>query len=232
MPHPDWYYDELRQVGLDFADTAEVAAYDRNQGHDPVDDRALLASLSLGRSDRLVDIGCGTGQFACEAAKLVGEVIALDVSPAMLDFARDRAAAAGLGNIVFRHGGFLSYRHEGAPADIVISKFALHHLPDFWKAVALARIHSWLRPGGIFFLRDVVFSFAPGDVARGVEDWIARVARPDGEGFTRADFATHIREEHSTFRWILEGLIERAGFRILALDSGDEAYADFRCVRL
>jgi len=232
MPHPDWYYDELRQVGLDFADTAEVAAYDRNQGHDPADDRALLASLSLGRSDRLVDIGCGTGQFACEAAKLVGEVIALDVSPAMLDFARDRAAAAGLGNIVFRHGGFLSYRHEGAPADIVISKFALHHLPDFWKAVALARIHSWLRPGGIFFLRDVVFSFAPGDVARGVEDWIARVARPDGEGFTRADFATHIREEHSTFRWILEGLIERAGFRILALDSGDEAYADFRCVRL
>ena len=232
MPHPDWYYDELRQVGLDFADTAEVAAYDRNQGRDPADDRALLASLSLGRSDRLVDIGCGTGQFACEAAKLVGEVIALDVSPAMLDFARDRAAAAGLGNIVFRHGGFLSYRHEGAPADIVISKFALHHLPDFWKAVALARIHSWLRPGGIFFLRDVVFSFAPGDVARGVEDWIARVARPDGEGFTRADFATHIREEHSTFRWILEGLIERAGFRILALDSGDEAYADFRCVRL
>jgi ubiquinone/menaquinone biosynthesis C-methylase UbiE len=232
MPHPDWYYDELRQIGLDFADAAKVAAYDRNQGRDPAEDRALLGALGVGRSDRLNDIGCGTGQFACEAAKIAREVIALDVSPAMLDFARNRAAVAGLGNIAFRHGGFLSYRHEGAPADIVTAKFALHHLPDFWKAVALARIHSWLRPGGIFFLRDVVFSFGPGDVARGVEDWIARVARPEGQGFTRADFATHIREEHSTFRWILEGLIERAGFRILALDGEDEAYADFRCMRL
>src|SRR5438132_1610888 len=84
----------------------------------------------------------------------------------------EAAAAAGLGNIAFKHGGFLSYQHEGPPADIVTSKFALHHLPDFWKAVALARIHAWLRPGGIFFLRDVVFSFAAGDCARGVEDWI------------------------------------------------------------
>ena len=31
MPSPEWYYDELRQVGVDFADAAEVAAYDRNQ---------------------------------------------------------------------------------------------------------------------------------------------------------------------------------------------------------
>jgi len=232
MSSPDWYYDELRQLGVDFADAAEVAAYDRNQGRDPAEDRALVAALGLGPSDRLIDIGCGTGQFACEAAKIVREVIALDISPAMLDFARGRAAAAGLGNIDFRHGGFLSYRHEGAPADIVTSKFALHHLPDFWKAVALSRIHGWLRPGGTFFLRDVVFSFGASDCARGVEDWIARVAQPEGEGFTRADFATHVREEHSSFRWILEGLIERAGFRIQRLDCADEAYADFRCVKL
>jgi ubiquinone/menaquinone biosynthesis C-methylase UbiE len=231
MPSPEWYYDELRQVGLDFADAAEVAAYDRNQGSDPLEDRRLVAALGIGPADLVIDIGCGTGQFAREAARAARAVIALDVSPAMLDYARSRAIASGLDNIDFRHAGFLSYRHEGAPADIVTSKFALHHLPDFWKAVALARIHGWLRPGGTFFLRDVVFSFAPNDCARGVEDWIARVAQPEGEGFTRADFATHIREEHSTFRWILEGLIERAGFRIQKLDCTDEAYADFRCLR-
>jgi ubiquinone/menaquinone biosynthesis C-methylase UbiE len=232
MPSPDWYYDELHQVGVDFADAAEVAAYDRNQGRDPAEDCALVAALGVGPSDLVIDVGCGTGQFAREAAKLAREVIALDVSPAMLDYARNRAAAAGLGNIDFRHGGFLSYRHEGPAADIVTSKFALHHLPDFWKAVALSRIHFWLRPGGTFYLRDVVFSFAPGEVARGVEDWIARVAQPEGVGFSRADFATHVREEHSSFRWILEGLIERAGFSIQKLDCTDEAYADFLCVRI
>jgi putative AdoMet-dependent methyltransferase len=232
MTSPDWYYDELRQIGVDFADAEQVAAYDRNQGRDPAEDRALVAALGIGPSDLVIDVGCGTGQFAGEAARIAREVIALDVSPAMLDFARRRAAEAGLGNLQFRRGGFLSYAHEGAPADLVVSKFALHHLPDFWKAVALSRLHGWLRPGGHFFLRDVVFSFGPGDCVRGVEDWIARVAQPSGQGFTRADFATHVREEHSSFRWILEGLIERAGFRILAVDSADEAYADFRCVRL
>jgi putative AdoMet-dependent methyltransferase len=232
MDGPDWYYDDLRQVGVDFTDAAEVAAYDRNQGRAPAEDRALLAALGVDTSDFLIDVGCGTGQFAREAARLARRVIALDISPAMLDFARGRAAAEGLGNVAFRHGGFLSYAHEGPPAVIVTSKFALHHLPDFWKAVALARIHGWLRPGGSFFLRDVVFSFGPEDVGRGVEDWIARVAQPEGQGFTRADFATHVREEHSSFRWILEGLIERAGFRLLAVDCADEAYADFRCLRL
>jgi putative AdoMet-dependent methyltransferase len=231
MASPDWYYDELRQLGVDFADAAAVAAYDRNQGREPAEDRALIADLGIGPSDLVIDIGCGTGQFACEAAKVAREVIAVDVSPAMLDFARRRAADAGLGNLRCRHSGFLSYAHEGPPADLVISKFALHHLPDFWKAVALARIRDWLRPGGSFFLRDVVFSFGPADCMRGVEDWIARVAQPAGQGFTREDFATHVREEHSSFRWILEGLIERAGLRILAVECADEAYADFLCVR-
>jgi len=117
-----------------------------------------------------------------------------------------------------------------APSELSIPGLKIDE-PVFRVRVALSRIHGWLRPGGSFFLRDVVFSFGPGDCARGVEDWIGRVAQPAGQGFTREDFATHVREEHSSFRWILEGLIERAGFRILAVDCADEAYADFRCVR-
>jgi hypothetical protein len=77
-----------------------------------------------------------------------------------------------------------------------------------------------------------VFSFPVADYRRGIEDWIARVAMPAGEGFSAADFATHVREEHSTFRWILEGLIERAGFRTLGSDAADEAYAELRCLRV
>ena len=231
MTRPDWHYDDLRQLGTDFANAGQVAAYDRNQGRDPAEDRALIAALGLGSHHSLLDLGCGTGQFACEAARVAGAVTAVDVSTAMLDFARQRAAKAGLTNIRFALGGFLSYEHAGAAFDFAVSKFALHHLSDFWKAAALLRIHAWLKPGGILFLRDVVFSFAQTDYRRGVEDWIARVASPPGQGFTAEDFATHVREEHSTYRWILEGLIERAGFRLMSVEAADEAYADFRCLR-
>ncbi|HXQ40200.1 MAG TPA: methyltransferase domain-containing protein [Candidatus Udaeobacter sp.] len=232
MSRPEWYYDDVRQLGTDFADAEQVAAYDRNQGRDPAEDRALAASLRIGPDQTLLDLGCGTGQFACEAAKLAREVVAIDVSPVMLEFARNRASNEKLGNLRFVHAGFLSYEHEGAPVDVAVSKFALHHLPDFWKAAALSRLHGWIRPGGLLFLRDVVFSFPDSDYRRGIEDWIARVASPAGKGFTASDFATHVREEHSTFRWILEGLIERAGFRIIACKSADEAYAEFRCLRI
>jgi putative AdoMet-dependent methyltransferase len=232
MKQPDWYYDDLRQLGTDFANAEQVAAYDRNQGRDPAEDRALIAALGVGPEHGLLDLGCGTGQFACEAARAAAAVMAIDVSPAMLDFARQRALKAGLVNIRFALGGFLSYEHAGPPLDFAVSKFALHHLSDFWKAAALGRIHGWLKPGGILFLRDVVFSFTQADYRRGVEDWIARVASPPGQGFTASDFATHVREEHSTYRWILEGLIERAGFRLMSVAAEDEAYADFRCLRI
>ncbi len=40
--------------------------------------------------------------------------------------------------------GFLTYEHRAQPADIVYSRWALHHLSDFWKSVALRRMRSWL----------------------------------------------------------------------------------------
>ena len=222
----DWYYNERRQIGLD---SAVAAIYDRHDDSD-LRARAALTMLGVQRGWRLADIGCGNGLLAVEAALMGAEVDAIDISPAMLRLAeiqaRDRKVA-----IRTQSAGLLSFAYQPNSYDLIVSEFALHHLPDFWKAVALSRLHGWLRPGGILFLRDVVFSFGPADCARGVEDWIARVAQPSGQGFTRKDFATHVREEHSSFRWILEGLIERAGFRILAVDSTDEAYADFRCVK-
>jgi SAM-dependent methyltransferase len=69
------------------------------------------------------------------------------------------------------HAGFLTYLHHGDPADVVYSRYALHHLPDFWKAVALDRIHAILRPGGIFRLWDVVFNFRPSEAAERIEAW-------------------------------------------------------------
>ena len=82
MTQPDWWYDDLRQVGLDFADPAEVATYDERQGATEREARALLQNLGVGRETTVADIGCGTGLLACEAARMGRSVRAIDISPA------------------------------------------------------------------------------------------------------------------------------------------------------
>ncbi|MEA3364813.1 MAG: class I SAM-dependent methyltransferase [Candidatus Hydrogenedentes bacterium] len=86
-------------------------------------------------------------------------VHACDVSKPMVEYARLRAEKQHIKNIAFHHAGFLTYMHEGKPVDVVVSQIALHHIPDFWKAVALQRIAEVLKPGGIFWLKDIVFDF-------------------------------------------------------------------------
>jgi hypothetical protein len=110
-----------------------------------------------------------------------------------------------------------------------VTKYAFHHLPDFWKGAALLRM--MLRPGGRLFISDVVFSFPLADHPREIDGWIARMAKPAGEGFSAADFATHVRDEHSTYDWILEGLIERAGFRNERKTRWDAIYTDYDCAK-
>ena len=99
----------------------------------------------------MADIGCGNGVLACEAALMGAKVDAIDISPAMLALAeiqaRDRKVA-----IRTQSAGLLSFAYKPNSYDLVVSEFALHHLPDFWKAVALARIFRALKPGGSFYL--------------------------------------------------------------------------------
>ena len=65
----DWSYDELRQAGLDFEDVDQVARYDEKQGSDPQEERQLLERLGIAAGQVVVDLGCGTGSFAREAAR-------------------------------------------------------------------------------------------------------------------------------------------------------------------
>ena len=100
------------------------------------------------------------------------------------------------------------------PADFVYSCYALHHLSDFWKAVALARIHQLLRPGGVLRLWDVVYGFDPAEVADRIEAWCSAGTTTADEGWSRAELEEHVRDEHSTYTWLLEPMIQRSGFAI------------------
>lgn len=224
-----WFYDEFQQTGLDFEDSAQVEAYDHNQGSSTEADQGLIECLGIARDDTLIDLGSGTGAFAIQAAQTCAQVYAVDVSPAMLNYARQKANANGLTNIEFHRGGFLTYEHQAKTVDFIVTKYALHHLPDFWKMIALLRMGAMLKTGGILYLRDVIFSFDPAEYQTRVAAWINRMARPTGEGFTASDFEMHVREEYSTFSWVLEGMLSRAGFEIIAADYFAPEYAQYIC---
>jgi putative AdoMet-dependent methyltransferase len=96
----------------------------------------ILGFLGLSADDVVLEIGTGTGSFARAAGRKCREVIALDVSGAMLTYAAGRAHKEGIDNIVFRQAGFLTYEHEGEPLAGAVSQLTLHHLPDTWKFVA------------------------------------------------------------------------------------------------
>lgn len=224
----DWYYNDRRHVGLDFSAEAQVESYDRRQGENPDRARKILKSLGVKEGSLVADIGCGTGSLSCEAAEMGATVHAIDIAPAMLAMAMRRASDSGV-SLREQSAGFLSFAYEPNTFDVIVSEFALHHLPDFWKAVALSRVLNALKPGGRFFLRDIVFTSKPDGAERNIEQWGDFLLK--NHKFSRDEFAMHVRDEHSTFGWVIEGLIKEAGFQLESAEYSAPVYGTYRAIK-
>lgn len=232
MDTPHWFLDEVAHAGREHLDPTYAPTYDDKAGTDPGEDLALLRAQGLHETHTLVDLGAGTGTFALAAAPFCRRVVAVDVSPVMLNRLREKAARQGVENIECVQAGFLTYAHQGPPADFVYSRHALHHLPDFWKALALARIAALLKGGGILFIRDLVFSCDPRDTPQVVGAWLAKAPTDAASGWTRAELETHLREEYSTFSWLLEPMFERAGLAIRTVQHSDsQTHSAYTCIK-
>jgi SAM-dependent methyltransferase len=223
--------DERAWAGAEHLDPSYVAGYERKADANPDEALSLLRRHGFGQESTLVDLGAGTGSFAVAAAAECKHVVAVDVSPAMVDAIRANAAARGLTNVEAVEAGFLSYAHGGDPVDVVHTRHALHHLPDLWKAVAIRRAARLLRPGGLLYLRDLVFSFELDDSETTLEKWLGGAAPTPDQGWTRAELETHLRDEFSTFTWLLEPMLERAELAIVEARYSDGIYAEYLCRR-
>src|SRR5579871_211870 len=207
----DWYYNQRRKVGID---SAVASLYDRH-GDSDLQARAALSMLGVKKGWRIANIGCGGGLLACEAALMGAEVDAIDISPAMLALAQVEAGDRKVA-IRTQSAGLLSFAYQAESYDLIVSEFTLHHLPDFWKAVAMARIFAALKPGANFYLRDIVFVSMPDGTDRDVNGWADYNIK--NHGFERDSVITHMRDEYSTFGWVMERMLTEVGFTLVSAD--------------
>jgi SAM-dependent methyltransferase len=219
-----WLLDEVAYAGEWHLDPDYVAEYDQKSPTDWSEDVDTLLSLGVGATSTVVDLGAGTGAFARAIAPHVARVVGVDVSEPMVAAMHERGVEAV-------RAGFLTYQHEGHAPDAVFTRNALHHLPDFWKVIALERIARLLQPGGVLLLRDLIFSFEPEEADAAIHQWLDAAPEDPTTGWTAAQLAEHVREEYSTFTWLLEPMLDRVGFEIhdRELDPA-RAYARYTCI--
>ena len=109
---------------------------------------------------RVLDLGCGGGHVSYRAAPHAGEVVACDVTQAMLDAVAATAAERGLANIVTRQAPAEKLPFADAAFDAVLCRFTAHHWQDMQAGLCEARRVA--KPGALAIFVDVV---APPDRA-------------------------------------------------------------------
>lgn len=159
------------------------------------------AAASVGSGDRVLDIGCGTGQSTREAAHAAvsGSAVGVDVSAPMLDRARQLSDAQGLANITFQQADAQVHRFPPAHFDLGISRFGTMFFAD--PVAAFTNIGRALRPAARLVLL-VWQERDRNEWATAIRQTLAAAsAKPGGpDPFSLADPT------------VTEGVLEAAGF--------------------
>ncbi len=130
-------------------------------------DQGVLARICeaarLNGGSRALDVACGPGIVVEALARAAGEVVGCDITPAMVEKARQRCAAAGLANVRFMPGRAEDLPFDDASFDVVVSRSAVHHFVD--PVAALREMARVVKPGGRVVTVDVTSAETPADAA-------------------------------------------------------------------
>ncbi|MGW1141811.1 class I SAM-dependent methyltransferase [Streptomyces zhihengii] len=108
----------------------------------------LFDAAGIAPADRVLDIGCGTGQTTRLAARLAprGHAVGIDISAPMLERARRDAESEGLANVTFEQGDAQVHAFPGDGYDVLISRGGVMFFADL--VAAFTHLRGALVPGG------------------------------------------------------------------------------------
>jgi ubiquinone/menaquinone biosynthesis C-methylase UbiE len=116
-----------------------------------------------GPRDRLLDVACGGGIVVCALAPFVEHATGIDMTPAMLDRARQLAKEKGVANVAWREGDVAALPWPDGAFTIVVTRFAVHHFPD--PALVMREMVRVCAPGGRIVVVDTCASADPAKAA-------------------------------------------------------------------
>lgn len=117
---------------------------------------ALAAAAAPVDGKSVVDLGCGNGQLSLPLARGGARVLAVDISPRMIETVRQKASQEGVSVETAVSPAQELSMDEGS-VDLVVSNYAMHHLYDDEKVAVLRSAVTWLRPGGRVMFGDMMF---------------------------------------------------------------------------
>ncbi|MFY0602155.1 MAG: class I SAM-dependent methyltransferase [Cyclobacteriaceae bacterium] len=107
-----------------------------------------ITKNNLKEIDIVLDYGCGTGTTSCEFANLVKEIHAIDISPKMIQIAKEKADVRQIENVHFLATDIFDARLKKDSFDTILAFNVLHTIPN--PQGVLKRIGELLKPDGIF----------------------------------------------------------------------------------
>jgi ubiquinone/menaquinone biosynthesis C-methylase UbiE len=177
--------------------TQFAEGYVASQSHAQGYDLERLVALSQAVPDmRMLDIATGGGHTALAFAALVNEVVASDLTPAMLIKAEEHIRAQGVSNVRFEVADAEHLPFQNSEFDLATCRIAPHHFPDV--PGFLSETVRVLKPGGLFLMQD-------------------HVLPADPEAASIVDAFEHLRDpshNRAYSRSIWLAMFDRAGFSV------------------